>query len=125
MKVLVFDTETTGLPQRDEYGKSPSLYDTKKWPYIIQFSYILYDTDKNKSKGGGGTAFEPAFEWADKNLKPKDISVFLYFTDLYGDTSFKRPKWHHKVIWVLEKDSRDLDVPWGKKLVLDSNFKIK
>jgi DNA polymerase III epsilon subunit-like protein len=48
MKVLVFDTETTGLPQRDEKGKSPSLYDTTKWPYIIQFSYILYDIDKNK-----------------------------------------------------------------------------
>jgi DNA polymerase III epsilon subunit-like protein len=48
MKVLVFDTETTGLPQRDEKGKSPSLYDTTKWPYIIQFSYILYNIDKNK-----------------------------------------------------------------------------
>lgn len=48
MKILVFDTETTGLPQRDEKGKSPSFYDTKKWPHIIQFSYILYDIDKNK-----------------------------------------------------------------------------
>ena len=48
MKVLVFDTETTGLPQRDENGKSPSLYDTTKWPYIIQLSYILYDTEKNQ-----------------------------------------------------------------------------
>ena len=48
MKVLVFDTETTGLPQRDQHGKSPSLYNTTKWPHIIQFSYILYDTEKNK-----------------------------------------------------------------------------
>lgn len=48
MKVLVFDTETTGLPKRNNDGSSPSLYDTKKWPHIIQFSYILYETEKNK-----------------------------------------------------------------------------
>lgn len=40
MKVLVIDTETTGLP---ESGK-PSIYEVEKWPYIIQLSYILYDT---------------------------------------------------------------------------------
>ena len=37
MKVLVFDTETTGLPE-----KGASIYDKSKWPYIIQISYILY-----------------------------------------------------------------------------------
>ncbi len=42
MKILVFDTETTGLP---EYGAS--IRDLKKWPYIIQISYILYDTSLN------------------------------------------------------------------------------
>ena len=39
MRILVFDTETTGLP--DGY---PSFYQTEKWPYIIQLSYALYDT---------------------------------------------------------------------------------
>jgi len=43
MRVLVFDTETTGLPD----GK-PSFYNTSKWPYIIQLSYILYDVYKNQ-----------------------------------------------------------------------------
>lgn len=41
MKVLVFDTETTGLTK----VKNPSIFDFEKWPYIIQLSYILYDTD--------------------------------------------------------------------------------
>ena len=41
MKVLVFDTETTGLPE----GRNPSIYQTDKWPYILQLSYIIYDTD--------------------------------------------------------------------------------
>ena len=40
MKILVFDTETTGLPQ----GRKPSIRDTEKWPYILQFSFLLYDT---------------------------------------------------------------------------------
>tara|TARA_B110000858_G_C17808925_1_gene479785 strand:- start:8008 stop:8673 length:666 start_codon:yes stop_codon:yes gene_type:complete len=48
MKVLVFDTETTGLPKRNEKGRSPSIYDSKSWPHIIQLSYILYETESNK-----------------------------------------------------------------------------
>jgi DNA polymerase III subunit epsilon len=48
MKVLVFDTETTGLPQRKQNGYSPSIYESHLWPNIIQLSYILYDTEKHK-----------------------------------------------------------------------------
>lgn len=40
MKILVFDTETTGLPTE----RNASLLSTNKWPYIVQLSYILYDT---------------------------------------------------------------------------------
>jgi DNA polymerase III epsilon subunit-like protein len=43
MKVLVFDTETTGLPE----GKNPSIYETQKWPHILQLSYIVYDSETN------------------------------------------------------------------------------
>lgn len=41
MKVLVFDTETTGLP----IGRNPSVADVDKWPHIIQLSFILYESD--------------------------------------------------------------------------------
>ena len=40
MKVLVFDTETTGLPL-DQYA---NLTDSAKWPYIIQLSFMFFDT---------------------------------------------------------------------------------
>ena len=43
MRLLVFDTETTGLPKG-----YPSIYKTDLWPHIVQLSYILYDTSKNK-----------------------------------------------------------------------------
>lgn len=42
MKVLIFDVETTGL--------LPKIINTEEidsYPYIIQLSYILFDTDKN------------------------------------------------------------------------------
>ena len=42
MKVLVFDSETTGLQVR-----GASIYDKSKWPYIIQLSYIFYDLSIN------------------------------------------------------------------------------
>ena len=44
MKVLIFDTETTGLPI-DYKG---SIYDSDNWPYIVQLSYILFDCTQNK-----------------------------------------------------------------------------
>lgn len=44
MKVLVFDTETTGLPE-DQYA---SLFDSAKWPHIIQLGYILFDTERKE-----------------------------------------------------------------------------
>jgi DNA polymerase III epsilon subunit-like protein len=44
MKVLVFDTETTGLPTE----RNASISDLKAWPYIVQLSYILYDIDEKK-----------------------------------------------------------------------------
>jgi DNA polymerase III epsilon subunit-like protein len=43
MIVLVFDTETTGLPK----NYKGSLYDSDNWPHIVQLSYIVFDCDKN------------------------------------------------------------------------------
>ena len=44
MKLLVFDTETSGLPEE----RGQSLYDTHKWPYIMQLSYLFYDSSSNE-----------------------------------------------------------------------------
>ena len=43
MKVLVFDTETSGLPPKSGI----SILESSKWPYILQIAWILYDTEKN------------------------------------------------------------------------------
>jgi len=43
MKVLIFDTETTGLPKT----KIISQDTLEKWPHIVQFSFIIFDTNTN------------------------------------------------------------------------------
>ncbi len=42
MKVLFFDTETTGLMPRDA-----GIMESEKMPYIVQFSYMIYDFETN------------------------------------------------------------------------------
>jgi DNA polymerase-3 subunit epsilon len=44
MKVIAFDTETTGLPE----NYNASLTDLSKWPYVIQLSFIVFDTEKKE-----------------------------------------------------------------------------
>lgn len=41
MRVLVFDTETTGLSKSKIIGPDT----LSLWPHIVQFSYVIYDTD--------------------------------------------------------------------------------
>lgn len=44
MKILVFDTETTGLPKR----RNASTKCPEDFPYVVQLSFILYDVDKQQ-----------------------------------------------------------------------------
>ena len=44
MKILIFDTETSGLPE----DRNASIVSKEKWPFVLQLSYILYDTSNNE-----------------------------------------------------------------------------
>ena len=44
MKIIVFDTETSGLPSTRLVN--PTVITS--WPHILQFSYIVYDLDNHK-----------------------------------------------------------------------------
>jgi DNA polymerase III epsilon subunit-like protein len=73
MIVTIFDTETTGLPK--------SLIMTNEmlhlWPYIVQFSYIVYDTDEKK-----------ILEIRDYIIKiPVDIVISTESTNIHGITN--------------------------------------
>ena len=43
MKIMVFDTETTGLPPKNRQCMNPA-----EWPHVIQLSYLIYDTATDK-----------------------------------------------------------------------------
>ena len=43
MKLMIFDTETTGLPKDRTVTKD----NYHLWPRIVQLSYLIYDTDNN------------------------------------------------------------------------------
>lgn len=43
MRVLVFDTEATGLPKTKIINPD----ELHLWPHIVQFSYLVYDTELN------------------------------------------------------------------------------
>ena len=44
MKAIIFDVETTGLPKM----RDPPLNESKWWPYIVQISWMVFDTEREK-----------------------------------------------------------------------------
>jgi len=73
MRVLVFDTETTGLPQ-SKIINPDTLY---LWPTIVQFSYIIYDTSLNN-----------IVESKDYIIQvPKDITITEEASKIHGITN--------------------------------------
>lgn len=42
-KILVFDTETTGLPKK----RNASMFKPDDWPHVVQLSFMLYDAGQN------------------------------------------------------------------------------
>lgn len=63
-------------------------------------------------KGGGGTNFQPVFEWA--GTLDRDPDLLVYFTDAEG--SFPTTPPHYPVIWLVKGKAR---VPWGQRIQLN------
>ena len=68
--------------------------------------------------GGGGTAFEPAFEWVEMNdVNP---SLFIYFTDMMG--SFPETEPDYPVLWVAYDCGRIITSPFGDVIYVDEEI---
>jgi DNA polymerase III epsilon subunit-like protein len=73
MKILVFDTETTGLPEENNV----SILDTFRWPYIVQLSFIYYDSEIND-----------IIEYYDNVIKlPENITIPEDSINIHGITN--------------------------------------
>ena len=70
--------------------------------------------------GGGGTAFEPAFEWVEDNsIEP---TVLIYLTDMYG--SFPQYPPDYPVIWVAFNSNPEYykdDCTFGDVIEVEAN----
>lgn len=44
MKLLIFDTETTGLPK----SRLPAVRQSNNWPHIVSISWVILDSETNK-----------------------------------------------------------------------------
>ena len=67
-------------------------------------------------KGGGGTAFEPAFKWVEENgVEP---SCLIYFTDLYGSFPSEAPP--YPVIWLASPGADSRDPPFGRCIRMEA-----
>ena len=71
MRVLVFDTETTGLPET----RLINVETLDKWPHIVQFSYIIYDTEKKALVKNG---IRDSIIKISSDIKISDFSIQLH-----------------------------------------------
>ncbi|MCG8428709.1 MAG: VWA-like domain-containing protein, partial [Chromatiales bacterium] len=63
-------------------------------------------------KGGGGTSFEPVFEWVEQQgMQPESL---VYFTDAEG--AFPQQEPHYPVLWLIKGKN---PVPWGQRIQLN------
>lgn len=75
--------------------------------------YDLEDAEHSIPRGGGGTDFEPVFQWVEDNLE--ECSGVAYLTDMYSSFDFKQP--NYPVLWV--STTKNIEAPWGNTTYID------
>ena len=113
MRVLVFDTETTGLPQTKIMNQDT----LDKWPYIVQFSYIIYDTEKKALAQNGIKDFIIKI--------PTDVKISDFSIQLHGITSEISLSQGYDVTEVLKEffdDITNVDHIVGHNISFDLNM---
>jgi DNA polymerase III epsilon subunit-like protein len=111
MRILVFDTETTGLPK----SKILSPDTLNDWPHIVQFSYIIYDSCLND-----------IIDSKDYIVKlKKDIIISEESSKIHGITneiSLKKGISIHEILNEFFYYLRDVDSIIGHNISFDINM---
>ena len=110
MKILVFDTETTGLPKANNI----SIYQKNQWPHIVQISYIFYDLSNN------------IFDYKDHYVKIKPNVVITEESYNIHKISYEYLKQHGKDIKEVLKEFNEYlfnsDIVVGHNLSFDKRM---
>jgi DNA polymerase III epsilon subunit-like protein len=113
MKIAVFDTETTGLPK----SKIINDLSLSLWPHVVQFSYIIYDTELKK-----------IIKTVDFVIRiPENINISDEVSDIHGITNFISQSSQYKIEDALMCFSMDylnynIDLIVGHNLSFDINM---
>ena len=91
MKYLIFDTETTGLIKKDEFG-------AKIYPYVVQLSWILFNDEIN----------DVEIERDRIILLPEGMEIPEETVSIHGITTEKMRKEGVDVKFVIEEFIQDL-----------------
>jgi len=75
MRVLVFDTETTGLPQTKILNPDT----LNQWPTIVQFSFVIYDLSLNDIVESKGNFMPSKVNFRDGSFYFWDLPVTVSF----------------------------------------------
>lgn len=76
--------------------------------HVDEFNYESYPI-KLEAKGGGGTCFEPAFDWIKENLNDDEVDGLIYMTDMCGSFPDTAPQ--YPVFWLA---TSDIKPPFGQ-----------
>ena len=113
MKIAVFDTETTGLPK----SKIINDLSLSLWPHVVQFSYIIYDTEIKK-----------IVKTVDLVIRiPENINISDEVSNIHGITNFISQTSQYKIEDALLHFSNDylnygIDLIVGHNLSFDINM---
>ena len=85
---------------------------------VHQTYEVRSSSDFKAYRGGGGTAFEPAFEEAKKHK----VDGIVYLTDTYGSFPDKKDigKYASQTIWVTFNEE-NVNIPFGKHVNIDTS----
>ena len=110
MRVLVFDTETTGLPE----SKLINPDTLQLWPHIVQLSYVIHDTELN------------IMDHRDYIIKiPKEILINEVVSNIHGITNDISEKLGFKLFEVLKEFFyylKTCDILVGHNISFDINM---
>lgn len=108
MHVLVLDSETNGLPPNSRILNKSTM---AEWPHMVQFSYLIYNTDTNK-----------LVKTADHIIKiPADIDISEESYKLHNISKEKSLNHGESVVDVLNQFMYDVE---GVDVVVAHNYKF-
>jgi DNA polymerase III epsilon subunit-like protein len=113
MLILIFDTETTGLP----LVRNPSWYDTLQWPHIIQLSFVLWDTEEKLFVRQEDFIIKLA---EDVHISPESIT----FHGITREMSIEKGKDIRFVLREFMATMAKADLIIGHNLIFDKNIII-